>query len=168
MKDRGEEGVEVMGDGGSFAPPIPQEFPPLPLRDSRGRESQPEKGEGQGVGVQEASAFFRNLLSLGRQLANRFPADHAHPAPELMIPYPINEIQPVSLASPPARAGKDQPHVEAEAHSPGQCVSDEKGPSELVMPAARRGRRKGRRARSPIEMFLELRGAPFPIPAGPF
>ena len=50
-----------MGDEGSKAPPIPQEFPPLPLHDPRGRESQPEQGEGQGVGVREASAFFRNL-----------------------------------------------------------------------------------------------------------
>jgi len=53
-----------MGDGGSFAPPIPQEFPPLPLRDSRGHEGQPKQGEGPGVGVREASAFFRNLLRL--------------------------------------------------------------------------------------------------------
>ena len=59
MKDRGGEGVEDMGDGGSFAPPIPpQEFHPLPLLDSRGFESQPQQGEGQGVGVREASAFF--------------------------------------------------------------------------------------------------------------
>ena len=59
MKDRGGEGVADMGDGGSFAPPIPQEFPPLPLRDSRGREGQPKQGEA--LGVQEASASFRNL-----------------------------------------------------------------------------------------------------------
>jgi len=51
-----------MGDEGSKAPPIPQEFPPLPLHDPRGRESQPEQGEA--LGVREASAFFRNLLVL--------------------------------------------------------------------------------------------------------
>ena len=62
MKYRGGEGVEDMGDGGSFAPPIPQESPPLPLRDSRGRENQSEQGEGKGVGVPEESAFFSNLL----------------------------------------------------------------------------------------------------------
>ena len=66
MKDRGGEGVEDMGDGGSFAPPIPQEFPPLPLHDSRGRETQREQGEA--LGVREASTFLRLLAA---RLPNR-------------------------------------------------------------------------------------------------
>ena len=64
MKDRGGEGVEDLGDGGSFAPPIPREFRPLPLPDSRCRESQPQQGEGEGVGVREVSAYFRTSLGL--------------------------------------------------------------------------------------------------------
>ena len=44
MKDRGGEGVEDLEDGGSKAPPILQEALPLPLPDSRDRESQPKQG----------------------------------------------------------------------------------------------------------------------------
>jgi len=33
------------GGWGELCPPIPQEFPPLPLPNSRGRESQPQQGE---------------------------------------------------------------------------------------------------------------------------
>jgi len=56
MKDLGGEGVEDMGDGGSFTPPIPHEFPPLPLRDSRAHEGQPKQGEA--LGVRETSALL--------------------------------------------------------------------------------------------------------------
>jgi len=57
MKDHGAEGWKIWGMGGTLLPPSPSNS--LPLRDSRGRESQPEQGEA--LGVREASAFFRNL-----------------------------------------------------------------------------------------------------------
>ena len=62
MADCGGEGVEDMGDGGSGAPPFPQESPPLPLRDSRDRERQPMQGEGDGEGVRDLSACLSNVL----------------------------------------------------------------------------------------------------------
>ena len=55
-----ERGWKIWGMGGAKLPPSPKNS--LPLRDSRGRESQPEQGEGKGAGVREASALFRNLL----------------------------------------------------------------------------------------------------------
>ena len=54
------------GGWGEFCPPIPQEFPPLPLHDSRGRETQREQGEA--LGVREASTFLRLLAA---RLPNR-------------------------------------------------------------------------------------------------
>ena len=64
---------------GGALPPIPQEFPPLPLPDSRGRESQPQQGEA--LGVREASALFRNLLEqshLGILMLRRIHAQLRH------------------------------------------------------------------------------------------
>ncbi len=48
MMECSGEGVESVGDGGSNAPPIPQESHSLPLRDSWGRESLPKQGRGKG------------------------------------------------------------------------------------------------------------------------
>ena len=95
MKDRGGEGAEVLGDGGAKLPPSPRNS--LPLPDSRGRESQPQQGEGQGVGVREASALFRNLLvvwfssrpleGLGRRPGSCVPAWHFPRSPPKLRPF---------------------------------------------------------------------------------
>jgi hypothetical protein len=46
MKERSGEGVEDMGYGGSFAPPIPHGYPPLPMPiDLEGKFSR-SQGEG--------------------------------------------------------------------------------------------------------------------------
>jgi hypothetical protein len=46
MKDRGGEGVEDMGDGGSKAPPIPHGYPPFPLPRYLEGECPRPQGEG--------------------------------------------------------------------------------------------------------------------------
>src|SRR3972149_1575811 len=60
--DTWRRGAGGLGGGGSKAPPTPQEFPPLPLRESMEREPAREQGEGSGEGVRWRSAFFRNRL----------------------------------------------------------------------------------------------------------
>ena len=70
MNDRGGEGVEDMGDGGSFAPPSPRNSLPSPCPIPVAARVSPSRGSpslrsgskrGQGVGAREASASFRNL-----------------------------------------------------------------------------------------------------------
>src|SRR3990172_2732856 len=59
----GGGGVEEVGEGGSEAPPFPQENPPLPLHVSTGLESRQTQGEGPGEGVQRYIHFLRGPRS---------------------------------------------------------------------------------------------------------
>src|SRR3990170_5351703 len=67
--DTWRRGVGGLGGGGSFAPPTPQEFPPLPLHESLGHEPTRAQGEALTGCSRESAGTMSARVRGGRWMA---------------------------------------------------------------------------------------------------